>query len=440
MRTAARESSAMDRRCHPAMLVVAVTFLALLVAAAVRSAPGVLMLPLERHFGWTHRAVSFSAALGILLYGLAGPFAAALMISIGIRRTMLGGLALMAASTFASQWMTAPWHYALSWGVVSGIGSGAITSVLGAAVVNRWFAVRQGLVTGLLTASTASGALVFLPLLAWLSEGGAWKPVVLAVSLCCAALIPIVALLVPERPEGLGVRRFGEQKTSPPPPEKRNKKPWLAVEALVRASSSSTFWLLAGTFFVCGLTTNGLVGTHMIAFCGDHGVLPVSAAALLSSMGFFDLIGTTASGWLSDKVDPKRLLAVYYGLRGTSLIALPFIDFGPLSLGAFAILYGLDWIATVPPTVCLANQTFGERDGPIMFGWMLVAHQVGAALAAFGAGVLREKEGTYLPAFILAGALAVAASLALMTHRARCAPKTSSTDDQGPLEACAPAL
>jgi MFS family permease len=400
------------RRFHPAIIVVAVTFFALLFSAGLRSAPGVMMQPLEFYFGWDRATISFTAALGILLYGLVGPFAAALMMSFGIKRTMVAGLALMSAATFASQWMTLPWHYVLSWGVLSGIGSGAVASVLGAAVVNRWFATRQGLVMGLLSASTATGALVFLPLLAWLSQGGGWKPVALAVSIGCGALIPLVLLFMPERPELRGHRRFGEAAdTPPPPPLKQAATPWLAIEALVRAGKQPVFWLLAGTFFVCGLTTNGLVGTHMIAFCGDHGIAPVAAAGLLSMMGFFDLIGTTASGWLTDRYDPKKLLAVYYGFRGLSLIALPFIDFGTVSLTIFAVFYGLDWIATVPPTVKLANQSFGERDGPIVFGWVLVAHQMGAAVAAFGAGVIREQTGTYLPAFVLAGVFAVLASL-----------------------------
>jgi MFS family permease len=414
-------------RFHPAMLVVAVTFAALLFSAGLRSAPSVMMLPLELHFGWDRATISFSAALGILLYGLVGPFAAALMLSVGIKRTMLGGLALMAASTFASQWMTAPWQYVLSWGVLSGIGSGAVASVLGSAVVNRWFATRQGLVMGLLSASTATGSLLFLPFLAWLSAGGAWQPVALAVSIGCAALIPIVAWLVPEHPETLGIRRFGEAPgTAPAPPLKQAATPWLALHALVRAARQPIFWLLAGTFFVCGLTTNGLVGTHMIAFCGDHGIAPVAAAGLLSMMGFFDLIGTTASGWLTDRYDPKRLLAVYYGFRGLSLIALPFINFGTVSLTVFAVFYGLDWIATVPPTVKLANQSFGERDAPIVFGWVLVAHQIGAAVAAFGAGVIREQMGTYLPAFVLAGIFAVIASLVFVAGLTRSGPTGQS--------------
>lgn len=400
-------------------IVAAITFVALLVSAGLRSAPGVMMLPLEQHFGWDRATISAAAAIGIFLYGLVGPFAAALMLSVGIKRTMLGGLVLMSLATCSSLWMSEPWQYVLSWGVFSGVGSGAVASVLGAAVVNRWFATRQGLVMGMLTASTATGALVFLPLLAWLAEGGAWRPVALAVSIASACVIPLVLFFVPEHPQQLGVRRFGEtDESAPPPPMKQASTPALAFTALFRASKSTTFWLLFGTFFVCGLTTNGLVGTHLIAFCGDHGIAPVQAAGLLSLMGLFDLIGTTASGWLTDRYDPRKLLFVYYGLRGLSLLALPFLDFSASSLLLFAIFYGLDWIATVPPTVKLANVHFGERDAPIVFGWVMVGHQIGAATAAFGAGAVRAWTGTYTLAFLVAGAFGLVAAVAILAARA----------------------
>lgn len=401
-----------------AAVVVAITFIALLVSAGLRSAPGVMMLPLELHFGWDRATISASAAIGIFLYGLIGPFAAALMLSIGIKRTMLAGLVLMSSATFASLWMAEPWQYVLTWGVVSGAGSGAVASVLGAAVVNRWFATRQGLVMGMLTASTATGALVFLPLLAWLAEGGAWRPVALAVAIASACVIPLVLLFMPEHPENVGIRRFGEtDRSTAPPPLKQAATPALAFTALFRAGKTPIFWLLFGTFFVCGLTTNGLVGTHMIAFCGDHGIAPVQAAGLLSLMGLFDLIGTTASGWLTDRYDPRKLLFVYYALRGLSLLALPFLDFSASSLLVFAIFYGLDWIATVPPTVKLANVNFGERDAPIVFGWIMVGHQMGAATAAFGAGVIREWSGTYTPAFLVAGLFGLVAAVAILGAR-----------------------
>ncbi|WP_226018878.1 MFS transporter [Novosphingobium sp. FKTRR1] len=409
------------------LLVVAVTFVALLVSAGLRATPGVLMQPLQMNFGWDRATISLAAAIGIFLYGLVGPFAAALMLSIGIRRTMMGGLALMALATFASLWMRAPWEYVLTWGVLSGLGSGAVASVLGAAVVNRWFATRQGLVMGLLSASTATGSLIFLPFLAWLSSQGAWRPVVLTVSLACLALVPLVALFVPERPEDIGTRRFGENPDTPPaPPLKQAATIGLAIEVLLRASRRPVFWVLFGSFFVCGLTTNGLVGTHMIAFCGDHGVAPVAAAGLLSMMGLFDLVGTTASGWLTDRHDPRRLLVIYYGLRGLSLLALPFIPFEGTSLAIFAVFYGLDWIATVPPTVKLASRAFGEREAPIVFGWVQTGHQLGAAVAAFGAGLVRQQSGSYLPAFVIAGAMAVVCAAVLQLWLARSAGRPVS--------------
>ncbi len=402
------------RPIHPAFVAAAITFLALLVSAAVRAAPGVLLVPLHVKFGWDMATISGTAAVGIFLYGLIGPFAAALMMSLGIRRMVMLGLSLMAAAALASQYMTAPWHYLVTWGLVSGVGTGMVASVLGAAVVNRWFAQRQGLVMGLFAASTATGALVFLPYLAWLTRFGAWQPVVRVVGLACLVLVAVVALLLRESPEAAGVRRYGEAADAPPP-RKQSASALLALQVLWCVRAEPTFWLMFGTFFVCGLTTNGLVGTHLIAYCGDHGLAPVAAAGLLSTMGVFDLVGTTASGWLTDRYDPRRLLMIYYGLRGLSLIALPFLDFGPVALGAFAIFYGLDWIATVPPTVAITNRSFGEAEAPIIFGWVAVGHQIGAALAAWGGGVVRQEWGSYDPAFVapgLAGVIAAAGIVA----------------------------
>lgn len=402
----------MIRRFHPAFVVAGVIFLALLVAAGVRSAPSVMIVPLQLHFGWDRATVSATAAVGIFLYGLVGPFAAALMMSVGVRRMVMGGLTLMGLATLSSLWMTQSWQFMLSWGVFSGLGSGVITSVLGATIVNRWFATRQGLVMGLFAASTATGSLIFLPFLAWLTRAGAWAGVAQTVGLACLALVPLVALLVPESPETAGVTRFGEHPDAPAP-RRAVASPMLALQILWKVRGNGTFWLLFGTFFVCGLTTNGLVGTHLIAFCGDHGIAPVAAAGLLSTMGLFDLVGTTASGWLTDRYDPRRLLMVYYGLRGLSLIVLPFLDFGPVGLGAFAVFYGLDWIATVPPTVAIANRSFGQGEAPIVFGWVAVGHQVGAAAAAFGGGLVRQEWGSYAPAFVAAGVAGVIAAAVL---------------------------
>ncbi|WP_374470116.1 MFS transporter [Phenylobacterium sp.] len=402
-----------------AWVVIGAAFASLIAAAGLRAAPGVLMTPLQDAFGWSRSDVSLAAAVGIFLYGLVGPFAAALMQTLGIKRTLVAGLAAMSAATALSLLMSEPWHYVATWGVLSGFGSGAVAMVLGAAVVNRWFVTNRGLVMGLLSAATATGALIFLPLMASLVEGGGWRPVVVLVSLVTAGLIPLVLLLMPERPADVGLRPYGAAEDVPAaPPGRPAESVRLALGALARGARTPTFWLLFGTFFVCGLTTNGLVGAHLISFCGDMGLPIVQAAGLLALMGVFDLVGTTASGWLTDRFDPRKLLFAYYGLRGLSLIALPFTDFGMMSLTIFAVFYGLDWIATVPPTLRLANETFGDREAPIVFGWVLVGHQAGAATAAFGAGVLRELSGRYLEAFVIAGAFAiVAAALALMIRR-----------------------
>ncbi len=398
-----------------AWVVVGVTFLALLVAAGLRSAPGVLLTPLHQSFGWERGQLSGAAAVGIFLYGLVGPFAAALMQTLGLKRTLLAGLALMSASTGLSLFMSEPWHFLLTWGVLSGLGSGAVALVLGAAVVNRWFVQRRGLVMGLLSASTATGSLVFLPGMAALAQSGGWRPVVIAVSLAAAALIPLVLFLMPEKPADIGQPPYGAAEIPPEPPRPRARDSVkLALSVLFQAARTPAFWLLFGTFWVCGFTTNGLVGTHLISFCGDKGLVLVQAGMLLALMGVFDMVGTTASGWLTDRYDPRRLLFIYYSLRGLSLMALPFLEFNVVSLSIFAVFYGLDWLATVPPTVRLANEHFGEKNAPIVFGWIAVGHQTGAATAAFLGGLLRDLQGRYLEAFVLAGLLGLGAAVAAL--------------------------
>lgn len=414
-----------------AWVVAGITFLALLAAAGLRSAPGVLLTPLHEAFGWRRAELSAAAAIGIFLYGLVGPFAAALMQTLGLKRTLLTGLVLMSAATGASLFMAQPWHYLLTWGVVSGLGSGAVALSMGATVVNRWFQARRGLVMGLLSASTATGSLVFLPVMAALAETGGWRPVVITVSIATAALIPLVLILMPERPSDIGQPPYGADEIEAAPPAGRARDAvGLALGVLARASRAPAFWLLFATFFVCGFTTNGLVGTHLIAFCGDRGLALVQAGALLAAMGVCDMVGTTASGWLTDRYDPRKLLFVYYALRGLSLMALPFLDFNLVSLSIFAVFYGLDWLATVPPTVRLASEHFGERDGPIVFGWIAFGHQIGAATAAFGAGLLRDLQGRYLESFVIAGVFGIVAAVAALGigragNEARARPATA---------------
>ena len=402
-----------------AFVVAAVIFFALLASAGLRAAPGVLMLPLERAFGWDRASISLAAGIGIFLYGLTGPFAAALMQSFGIRRTVTLALLLMSGATALSTLMAAPWHYIATWGVLSGVGTGAVAGVLGATVVNRWFVRNRGLMLGLLTASTATGTLVFLPLFAYLASEFGWQTVAFTVAGVTFALAPLVWLFVPDSPAAIGLVPYGAADDYVPPAGVSGRNAiGNAFGALGRASKTQTFWLLFAGFFVCGRTTNGLVGTHMIALCSERGLTQLEASGLLAVMGIFDLIGTTASGWLTDRYDPRKLLFAYYALRGLSLIYLPFSDFSLISLNVFAVFYGLDWIATVPPTVRLATEKFGDRDGPIVFGWIAVGHQAGAATAAIGAGLLHTEFGGYLQAFVLAGTAGViAAIISLLIRR-----------------------
>ena len=396
---------------HYALVVVAVVFFALLAAAGVRSTPGVLLVPWAVSFHWSRSIISFAAAVGIFLFGLTGPFAAAAMQRFGIRKVVMAALAVMSLSAIASLWMTAPWQLILSWGVVSGIGSGCVANVLSATIVNRWFVTNRGLVMGLLAASTSTGTLIFFPALSAIQEWGGWKPVVMVVAAALALLIPFVFWLLPEWPQDVGRQPFGADADHPLPPRITGNPLKTAFTGLQEGLQNRDFWLLAGTFFVCGFTTNGLVGTHMIALCGDHGLDAVVAGGLLAIMGGFDLVGTTASGWLTDRYDPRKLLFVYYGLRGLSLIYLPFADFSFRGLSVFAIFYGLDWIATVPPTLALTNRAFGTAKAPVMFGWIAASHQLGAAAAAFLAGLSRSASGSSLESFVAAGLVGLAAAL-----------------------------
>lgn len=393
------------------VVVVVLTFLSLLVSAGVRATPGVLMMPLQMELGWSRTTVSSVAAFGIFLYGFVGPFSAALMQSIGIRRTLIGALLLIGTSSGLSLFMTSPWQFFLTWGLLTGLGTGAVAMVLGATVVNRWFVARRGTVMGLLAASTATGSLLFLPLLASLAQTHGWRGPVIAVTVVCLGLVPLVVLFLPEHPERLGLVPHGAEAGYVAPARPSRYPLHIAISALRDAMVMRDFWLLFLTFFVCGFTTNGLIGTHFIAICADHGIGAVPAAGYLALMGFFDLFGTTASGWLTDRMDARRLLFAYYGLRGLSLMALPFVDFQGTSLTLFGVFYGLDWIATVPPTLRLANTAFGEARAPVVFGWIVFGHQIGAAFAASLAGVLRQAQGSYHDMLLMAGIAGLIAAL-----------------------------
>ena len=406
------------RRLHYGWIVAAVTFATLLAAAGIRATPGVLMVPLQDEFGWTRASISFAVSVNLLLYGLMGPFSAALVDRLGARRTMMTGMALLASAVSLTATMTASWQLVLLWGIVVGAGSGMVALALAATIVNRWFAERRGLVMGVLTASTATGQLVFLPFLASIVEHFGWRPAVLTIAGVGLFTVPLIALFMRDRPADLGLMPVGAAAGTPPVPVAKGNPVTAALEALGESARSRDFWLLALSFFICGLSTNGLIGTHLIPACFDHGIPEVMAASLLATMGVFDFIGTTASGWLSDRWNSRYLLCWYYGLRGISLLFLPLALDSSIGLGFFAVFYGLDWIATVPPTVRLTADIFGKEKAGMVFGWIVASHQVGAAVAAFGAGVVRTYFGDYFDAFMIAGiACLIAAALVLRIGR-----------------------
>ncbi|MET3292154.1 UNVERIFIED_CONTAM: sugar phosphate permease [Brevibacillus sp. OAP136] len=399
---------------HYGWIVVFLTFLTLLVSAGIRSMPSILMMPFEYEYGWSRAGISSVISIGIFLYGLTGPFSAAMLQKFGIRRVVVISLGVLALSLALTPLMTALWQFEILWGLVSGLATGMMANVLGVTVSNQWFVQRKGLVVGLLTASAATGQLLFLPLLAKITVDVGWRYAIYTAVVALVIVLAIVAIWFRNHPSDVGLAPYGTDEVVKPVPFTGNI--FLApLRALRSALKNTTFWLLAGTFFFCGFSTNGLIGTHLIPACGDHGIPEVTAAGLLALMGLFDLVGTTLSGWLSDRYDSRKLLFIYYGLRGLSLIFLPYaLDAGPTTLLIFSIFYGLDWIATVPPTVKLAAQEFGKENAGMIFGWVVVAHQVGASVAAYGAGLMREWFGSYTIPFVAAGVVCVVAAVMAM--------------------------
>src|SRR5215472_1479243 len=401
-------------RLHYAWIVAAISFMTLLVAAGIRSAPGVLIVHLEQDFGWSRATLALPISIGLLLYGLVGPFSAGFIERFGLRAVMLTAIVMFDIGFGLTPLITAAWQLLLLWGVLVGCGTGMAAMVLAAIVAGRWFVARRGLVMGLLTASSAAGQLTFMPLLAELSADAGWR---LAVWIACAlALVPLplVILFMRDRPGDVGLSAYGEPGgVLASAPRSARANPFaVTLSALGRGVVSRDFWLLSASFFVCGASTIGLIGTHFIAACVDRGLAEASAAGLLAAMGVCNFIGTTLSGWLSDRFDSRHLLFWYYALRGLSPLFLPYaFDFSFWGLSLFGLFYGLDWIATVPPTVRLTANAFGAENAGLMYGWITLAHQLGSAAAAYGAGLERTFFGDYLGAFIAAGLLCFAAAL-----------------------------
>lgn len=403
---------------HYGWVVVAATFLTMMVGASAVGAPGVLIGPLQDEFGWDVADISAAFAVRLLLFGLVGPFAAAFLNRFGVRKVSLVALAVMAAGVIGSFTMTTLPELFLFWGVVVGLGTGLTAMVLGATVATRWFVARRGMVLGLLTASVATGQVLFLPAFAALSEAWGWRAALGLLVAMLALTTLVVLILMRDRPADIGLLPYGASEAPSEAADTASLGSTLLKPLLVlkEASRSGTFWILFGTFFICGATTNGLVQTHMIAICGDFGIAPVMAAGMLAAIGAFNFIGTIGSGWLTDRFDSRWLLFWYYGLRGLSLLYLPFTGFGFYELTLFTVFYGLDWLATVPPTVKLTAQRFGAN-ATIVFGWIFFGHQIGAATAAWAAGLTRSVYATYLPAFYLAGLICLIAAVAVFMIR-----------------------
>ncbi|MFJ5534226.1 MFS transporter [Streptomyces sp. NPDC093261] len=419
---AAAEGSRTDKtpsRIHRAWFVAAVTFVTIVGAAAFRSLPGLLIDPLHREFGWSRGTIGAAVSVNLALYGLTAPFAAALMDRFGIRRVVAVALAVIAFGSGATVWMNAAWQLLLCWGLLVGLGTGAMALAFAATVANRWFTTRRGLVSGILTAASASGQLIFLPLLSWVVQDHGWRPAAATVALAAFAVIPFVWLLLRDHPADVGRNPYGSDEFVPRP-EPVPGAARRAVTVLFSAVRTGPFWLLAGTFAICGASTNGLIQTHFVPAAHDHGMPITAAASLLAVIGVFDVVGTIASGWFTDRLEPRRLLAVYYALRGISLLFLPMLLAPAVHppMIFFIVFYGLDWVATVPPTLALCREQYGE-DSAIVFGWVLASHQVGAALVAFLGGVARDAFGSYDVVWYASGALCAAAALMALVIRRR---------------------
>ena len=404
----------MKPRVYYGWFVVAATFVTLVTTAGILTAPTMFIKPFEDEFHWSAQTISVALGIQIALFGLTGPFSAAAMERFGVRRTVVAALCLLACAEISVTFVRAAWQLPF-WGAAVGLGAGSIALMFGTTIATRWFDSRRGVVLGIFAAGNATGALVFLPMFGQIIARAGWRPCAIILACVALCLIPVVLLVVRERPSDLGLPRLGaaEVDTTLPP---RVHPIARAFNTLREATGSRTFWVLAGTFFICGASTNGLIGMNLVPACGDHGIPETRAAGLLAAMGVFDLIGTTASGWLSDRYSSRWLLFWYYGLRGLSLLFLPMaFGFGFLGLPIFAVFYGLDWIATVPPTVKLAAGAFGRERAPLFFGWIAAGHQLGAGITAFVTGVVRSQIGSYDDAFLMSGLLCLVAAGLILT-------------------------
>ena len=398
---------------HYGWLVIAVCFTVLLVAAGIQSIPGIIILPLQQEFGWTRSAISLAISMSILMLGLGGPFSGRLINRIGPRNVLIVGLLVAALGTASLFWLENMAQLILIWGNVVGLSLGVLGLPLGATLAARWFSERRGLVTGVLGAGSSAGALLWVPIMMNVTVASGWRAAILLGAVMLIALIPLVVLFVRNWPRDVGLRAYGAERA--PAGDAIAAEQTTSMHAALRTRD---WWLLAGTFFVCGLTTNGLIGTHLIPHAVEHGFTQNVAAGALAVIGAFNVVGTISSGYLTDRFDPRRLLATYYAFRAASLVLLPSVS-SEAGLLVFAVMFGLDYIATVPPTVALTADRFGRGSLATVFGWILFAHMVGGAVASYGSGIARDLFGDYSLAFIVAATFGfIAAALSLQVSGA----------------------
>jgi sugar phosphate permease len=392
--------------------MLAISFLYAMFATSALGVPAVLILPMSKELGWSIGELSAPQGLRVALFGLCAPLAGGLMLRYGVRRMVFLSGALLMAGLAVSITMTQKWQLWLGMGVLLGLAPGITAMQLNAVVPARWFAQHRGLAIGILGAAVATGTLIFMPLAAWVSSIWGWR---------AALLIPTIGSLVAwllflwlgrERPQEIGLQPLGAKAPVPVPPAPKANFLQLSINALVVGSKRWIFWVLAFTFAICGVSSFGLTQAHLVPFCNDLGIPLGVSASLLAVIGVFDMIGTIGSGWLCDRYDNRWLLAMYYGLRGIALVWLVYANVSTAGLLLFAVIYGLDFIATVPPTVRLSVQTFGQEVGPAVFSWIFASHHISAGLMLFAAGVSRDRIGSYVPAFLLAGILCLVAAAA----------------------------
>lgn len=409
-----RKEGVRMKRVHYSWLILIVTFFSIIVAGITMSSSGVFLDPLEKEFQWDRSTIALAFAVSLFLYGISGPFMAALLEVIGLKKMMLSAMSTLIVGMTLTFWMSQSWQLIIIWGGIIGLGASLFLTVLSPYVANHWFVKRRGLAVGILTASTATGQLILLPVLAIIIEHYSWRWAMGLILLLSTMMFVMIAMFIKNKPQDIGLTPYGHDEIIEEPQVQPKKNPIsMAFLGLTEAVKVKAFWLLAGSFFICGLSTSGLIGTHFVSYCISFGVPLVTAASLLSFMGVFNLLGTTVSGWLSDRFDNRWLLFWYYLLRGASLLLLPYAlaQGSFVLLTIFSIFYGLDWIATVPPTISITRQIFGMQKSSIIYGWIFASHQAGAAVAAYGGGLIYKFFNSYTWAFFLAGLFCALASL-----------------------------